>query len=513
MSKIQEYLNRIKTAVYGKDVRQSIYDAIQQCYTDATTGITPVITTEAVENGTNVIITIGANVQKFTVLNGTATSEEVEKYVGAWLDTHPEVTTTVEDGSITEEKLSAEVFSKLSEGYYSVEDKKKFPQYYGLDLDNYSQIESTDEKGRKRVPPGDISRLPKDNLTVIFPKKYQAYYNNTITIYGDTNKNYSITYTTVYVNDTAYIVGRWDLSQKPSNPYAWYLILGIGAEHNKNETIWFVQDMPLEEINAEFIAKECIKESVSETFVKAVSIANKSGASTADVSTLKGKIWLALGDSYTQYLAGAYTDGVTHSTTGEWGTLANNLDMTLYSYGIASSTIRYSTNNGADGYSFQPMTRRIDKLIADHVDEADKVGLITFMGGVNDPESRLGTLESTDEMTIYGGLHQIFYKLLNAFPNAHIIVILQPVVANALASEEFDHIQNSIYYAQYKQRAVKEVAEFYGLTICDCCFDWYTTANPTHLSTIWDSDLLHLTNIGNQRLTEKLVKVLKESLT
>lgn len=394
--------------------------------------------------------------------------------------------------------------------YYSTEDKKQFPPYYGLDMDNYSQIESIDESGRKRVPPGDISRLPKENLSVIFPKIYSAYYNNPITIYGDTNKQYSITYTTVYVNDIPYIVGRWDLSEKPSNPYAWNLILSIGKNHNTNENIWFVQDMPLEDIDAEFIANECITENVSETFVKAVSIANKSGASTADISTLKGKVWLALGDSYTQYLSGAYTDGVTPSTSGKWGALASNLGMTLYSYGIASSTIRYSQNTGSDGFSSTPMARRVNNLIADHADEADNIGLITFMGGVNDPESWLGTLDSTDEMTIYGGCHQIFNKLVNAFPNAHIVVILQPVTANGSASEEFDAIQNTIYPCQLKQRAVKQVAEFYGLTVCDCCFDWYTTANPIHLASIWGSDKLHLTDMGNNRLTEKLVKTLEE---
>ena len=36
MAKITEYLNKIKTAVYGRDVRSSIHDAIKQCYEDAT---------------------------------------------------------------------------------------------------------------------------------------------------------------------------------------------------------------------------------------------------------------------------------------------------------------------------------------------------------------------------------------------------------------------------------------------------------------------------------------------
>lgn len=39
MSKIQEYLSKIATAVYGKDVRQSIIDAINQCYEDAIKGV------------------------------------------------------------------------------------------------------------------------------------------------------------------------------------------------------------------------------------------------------------------------------------------------------------------------------------------------------------------------------------------------------------------------------------------------------------------------------------------
>ena len=36
MANIQNYLNQIKTAVFGKDVRESIHDAIKQCYDDAT---------------------------------------------------------------------------------------------------------------------------------------------------------------------------------------------------------------------------------------------------------------------------------------------------------------------------------------------------------------------------------------------------------------------------------------------------------------------------------------------
>ena len=35
MANIKTHLNNIKGALYGKDVRNSIHDAIEQCYTDA----------------------------------------------------------------------------------------------------------------------------------------------------------------------------------------------------------------------------------------------------------------------------------------------------------------------------------------------------------------------------------------------------------------------------------------------------------------------------------------------
>ena len=40
MSRIADYLAQIMSAVYGKDVRQSIHDSIQECYTDVQNGVT-----------------------------------------------------------------------------------------------------------------------------------------------------------------------------------------------------------------------------------------------------------------------------------------------------------------------------------------------------------------------------------------------------------------------------------------------------------------------------------------
>lgn len=413
--------------------------------------------------------------------------------------------------------INGKAVSPSDGSYYSTEDKKQFPSYYGIDIDN-GQKGSKDENGRDRVPPGDLSRLPRENLTAIFPKNTSAYYASTLTVRGDTNKQYNSSYSEVYVNDKAYGLFRFELSELPNNATNWSLMLNLNA-NDSNDTTWIVQDIPLEEITAEFIASKCT-ESVSATFIKAVSLASKSKAKSEDIVSLNGRVWLALGDSYTHLLGASYGDGhgLTPCTTGKWGELASQLGMTLYGYGISSSTIRFSMNTGSDGHSFQPMVSRVDTLIADHTEEADNVGLITFMGGLNDSfaETFLGDLKSVENTTIYGSCHQIFNKLTNAFPNAKIVVILQPVSCNNSppADSEFSGMSDAqycIYSAQLKQRIVKEVAEFYGITICDCCFDWYTTANPIHLSTIWSADLIHLSTLGNQKLTEKLIGTLEET--
>jgi hypothetical protein len=70
MSVISDLLNQIMTAVYGKDVRQAIHDAIQQCYLDSAEGITPVITTETVSGSHNINITVGADTTTVFVANG-----------------------------------------------------------------------------------------------------------------------------------------------------------------------------------------------------------------------------------------------------------------------------------------------------------------------------------------------------------------------------------------------------------------------------------------------------------
>ena len=47
---IQTYLDKIKNAIYGKDVRQAIHDAIHQCYVDGRAGKLDLIAREGIED-------------------------------------------------------------------------------------------------------------------------------------------------------------------------------------------------------------------------------------------------------------------------------------------------------------------------------------------------------------------------------------------------------------------------------------------------------------------------------
>lgn len=139
MSAIATYLRVLLDAEYGEQVRQAIVDAITQCYMDATAGMAPEITVEPATGGHNLIITTGGHVETIFVADGdvgpspTVTLESTETgvkitvvaadgittstaninngqatsaQVAAWLDAHPEATTTVADGSVTTAKLA-----------------------------------------------------------------------------------------------------------------------------------------------------------------------------------------------------------------------------------------------------------------------------------------------------------------------------------------------------------------------------------------------------------------------
>lgn len=217
------------------------------------------------------------------------------------------------------------------------------------------------------------------------------------------------------------------------------------------------------------------------------------------VKVYDGGVMFTLGDSYTAYMNSFFT------------TFAEKHGLVQDNRGLASSTIAGSEDGSTVGY--HAFWVRLDEAIAQyqagHVINGttytvDDVKLITFMGGANDwttvDESqgidRIGNRNSTNKEQLYGACDYIFNKLLSTFKNADIVVILQPSSAAK---------GNNLM--QLKEGIVREMAERYGLPICDCIFEWYNPSNPTEAAKYWQTDNLHLTAEGHQAVIDKLEKV------
>lgn len=215
------------------------------------------------------------------------------------------------------------------------------------------------------------------------------------------------------------------------------------------------------------------------------------------VKNYGGGVMLALGDSYTAIGASYFT-----AFAEKHGLICDNR-------GVGSSTIA-GTTDGTVG--FQPFWNRLDTAISEYTTGKtingtayglEDVRFITFMGGANDwstvDESqgidRLGDPDSEDKAQLYGACKYIFNRLLSVFPNADIVVILQP----SNLAKILEHWK--------KESIVREMAELHGIPVCDCCFEWYHPSNPTDLATYWADDELHMTADGNKAIFDKLEKV------
>lgn len=211
-----------------------------------------------------------------------------------------------------------------------------------------------------------------------------------------------------------------------------------------------------------------------------------------------GGVMFALGDSYTA-MGGSY-----------FSAFAEKHGLVCDNRGMGSSTIAGSEDGITVGY--HAFWKRLDTAIAEYqaghtIDGVtytpEDVKLVTFMGGandwwtVNDEVDRIGNPQSEDKEQLYGALKYIFHTLLSTFTNADIVVILQP--NNGTAAQ---------YSLWMKEGVVRDMAEWYGLPICDCCFEWHSPSNPIDHATYWQSDNVHMTDAGNTAIFAKLEKVI-----
>ena len=95
MSSIQTYLNNIINAVYGEDVRSSIKNAIQQCYSDVGS---PTLNRAAFETAIQTKLDDGT----VSSMISTLTASEKQQLIGLLDEAAPNVNISSDDESETD---------------------------------------------------------------------------------------------------------------------------------------------------------------------------------------------------------------------------------------------------------------------------------------------------------------------------------------------------------------------------------------------------------------------------
>ncbi len=213
-----------------------------------------------------------------------------------------------------------------------------------------------------------------------------------------------------------------------------------------------------------------------------------------NVKNYGGKVGIFLGDSYTAM-------GSSYVTA-----FCERHNLVCDNRGLASSTIAGSEDKVTVGYHAfwvrldEALTEyRNGKIINGVTYYLSDIAFIHFMGGANDwwtvdeeqGINRLGDITSENKEQLYGACKYIFSTFLAECQKADIVVTLQPTNANGASNNYAMHLKENI---------VRECAELFSLPINDCRFSWFNAMNPEDLAQYWQSDNLHLSDDGNDRL-------------
>lgn len=646
MATIQDYLNNILKAVYGKDVRQSIHDAIKQCYEDVTSpelniGAFETAVQNKIDSGELAAMTLAdKSVTSEKLADGAVNTDNISDGSITQEKLVPGIEIDVKDGGVTEEKIAnyAVTAGKIEgaafeqtgcnyinpkeciDGYclnssgeevvnagYRVSGKIYFEDqtYYSIDKlswDGNSYIAFYDGEdaclsavmfGHSNLRTNGELPAGTEYIRVSFPlveNTYPLLLMGTKSI--STNAHFfKIPWVSEYVGNGA---GKVSIgseftsllkdipigSLKDANADYYNLFSGVQDESSgfyylpiRSQYViyatgggWSNLDMQLnvayksgevktlhstfvfagehtdpllvddiQEVAAVFVVNVRLsenalnglmistREDLTEYHPYGESYFNPSeqmkqlvqDAAQEDIIKNYGSgVLLGIGDSYMQ-------------NNTALAAIAAKHNLVCDNRGMASSSI---SGDEAQTIGLYPFWSRINtaveeytagKTISDAVYHCEDVKLIVFMGGANDGwiDYRRGAGKTeTDTNTIYGALNSCFSTLLCSFPNADIIVILQPVNYNVssagwdeemakgygfeslAAAQKFSDYQLGQYAMHMKEAIVKEMAEMYGLNIVDCCFNWYSVLNPNDRAKYWNSDKLHMSSDGNDAI-------------
>ena len=142
-SKIEQYLNKILSSRYGKDVRQAIHDGIKQCYSDVTN---PDLNVDAFETAVQNKIDSG-ELALMTIPDGSITKEKLDQDTNETIEKN---TNDITDLKSDLDNLQNVLLSKTKESAYKIIDG------YALKGDGTTFANSTAHTAKYPVTFGEI---------------------------------------------------------------------------------------------------------------------------------------------------------------------------------------------------------------------------------------------------------------------------------------------------------------------------------------------------------------------
>ena len=156
---------------------------------------------------------------------------------------------------------------------------------------------------------------------------------------------------------------------------------------------------------------------------------------------------------------------------------------------------------------------RFDLDFPSRVDEMDPdADIIVVFGGTNDfghGDAPIGTMADRTKDTFYGGLHELYTKLIEKYPEAK-IVILTPLHRCNEDNPRGDGLKpQDVGTLKFYTNIIREVAEWYSLPVLDLFASSGMQPRVPIIQEKYVPDGLHPNDAGNRVLADKLIGFLR----
>lgn len=214
---------------------------------------------------------------------------------------------------------------------------------------------------------------------------------------------------------------------------------------------------------------------------------------------LKNKKIAFLGDSITEGYGISSLDHI------YWNVLAQKTGAVCYGYGISGTRIAPNITPSQDPCCDFYFASRVEDMIPD-------AEIVVVFGGTNDyghGDAPMGSVDSYDERTFCGAFHGLLQKLINRYPDAHLIVMtpLHRLHDTDCTCNEWG-VRRQCGLRGYVD-AITEIAACYGIPVLDLFRTSGLQPDIPILRERYMPDGLHPNEAGHQRIAQRLIGFLR----